>query len=213
MTTDKSRRQTIGEEIANAISHGFGFVAALIGMPILIIAALERGDATYVAGITVFAISLVVLYLASTVYHALPENRAKRVFQIVDHAAIFLLIAGSYTPFTLGVLRGAWGWSLFGIVWTIAIAGIVLKLVVGVRFPKVSISLYLGMGWLAIVAVKPLLETLPTNGLLMLAAGGLFYTAGVPFYLRDHFRYRHFVWHLFVLAGSACHFVAVWMYA
>lgn len=213
MTTNNSRRQSIGEEIANAISHGFGFIAALIGMPVLIVTALERGDAAQVVGTTVFAASLVILYLASTVYHALPENRVKRVFQIMDHAAIFLLIAGSYTPFTLGVLRGAWGWSLFGVVWSIAVAGIVLKLVVGVRYPKVSISLYLGMGWLAIFAVKPLLDVLPTNGLLLLAAGGLLYTAGVPFYLRDHARYSHFVWHLFVLAGSACHFFAVWMYA
>jgi hemolysin III len=213
MKANTDRQQTLAEEIANALSHGFGFMAALIGLPVVIVASMERGDAVDVVAVSVFAVSMVLLYLVSTIYHALPENRAKRLFQILDHSAIFILIAGSYTPFTLGVMRGAWGWTLFGVVWTIAIVGIVMKLSVGVRYPKVSIALYLGMGWLAIVAVKPLLETLPTPGLLLLAAGGLIYTAGVPFYLRDHFRYRHFVWHLFVLAGSTCHFLAVWLYS
>ncbi len=210
---DSERRQTLGEEIANALSHGVGFVAALIGLPVLIVTVMERGDSVDVVAAIVFATSMALLYLASTIYHALPENRAKRFFQIIDHSAIFLLIAGSYTPFTLGVMRGALGWTLFGVVWTIAIVGIIMKLAIGVRYPKVSITLYLGMGWLAIVAAKPLLDSLPTAGILLLAAGGLIYTAGVPFYLRDHFKYRHFVWHLFVLAGSACHFVAVWLYA
>ncbi|MCB0717118.1 MAG: hemolysin III family protein [Bacteroidetes bacterium] len=213
MKPNTGRQQSIGEEIANAISHGFGFVAAALGLPVLIVSALDRGDAMDVVAASVFAGSLMLLYLVSTVYHALPQNRAKKIFQILDHAAIFVLIAGTYTPFTLGVLRGAWGWSLFGVVWTIAVVGIVMKVVVGVNYPKVSIALYLGMGWLAIVAVKPTLTLLPASGIAWVAAGGLIYTAGVPFYLMDNRRYLHFVWHLFVLGGSLCHFVAVWFYA
>ena len=213
MKPNTGRQQSIGEEIANAISHGFGFVAAALGLPVLIVSALDRGDAMDVVAASVFAGSLMLLYLVSTVYHALPQNRAKKIFQILDHAAIFVLIAGTYTPFTLGVLRGAWGWSLFGVVWTIAVVGIVMKVVVGVNYPKVSIALYLGMGWLAIVAVKPTLTLLPASGIAWVAAGGLIYMAGVPFYLMDNRRYLHFVWHLFVLGGSLCHFVAVWFYA
>jgi hemolysin III len=153
---------------------------------------------------------MVLLYLASTLYHALPQGKAKRAFQLIEHAAIFLLIAGTYTPFTLGVLRGAWGWTLFGLVWGLAAIGVLLAVVGGVRRYRVlSVLLYLGMGWLVVVAIRPLWLSMPLSGLLWLVAGGLAYTVGVAFFAAKRLRYGHFVWHLFVLAGTACHFIAV----
>ena len=207
------RPQSLGEEIANAVSHGVGLLAAIIGAPFLLIAIARRGGSAVVVGASVFAMAVVLLYLISTLYHALPASRAKRVFRVFDHGAIFLLIAGTYTPFTLGVLRGGWGWTIFGLIWGLAILGIALKAIAGVRFPVLSTCLYIGMGWLAIIAIRPLWLHLPTPGLLWLVAGGVAYTAGVTFYAFDRVRYLHFVWHLFVLAGTACHFVAVLNYA
>jgi len=157
----------------------------------------------------VFAASMVLLYLASTLYHAIPHSRAKRVFKTLDHAAIYLLIAGTYTPFTLGVLRGAWGWTLFGLIWGLALTGVVLKLAGGLRRPWMSTGLYVAMGWLVLVAIKPLWEAMPPWGMFWLVAGGVAYTGGVAFYAADHKPYAHFVWHLFVVAGTACHYVAV----
>ncbi len=205
--------QSPREEIANSISHGIGFLAAVAAVPILIVTAVRRGDAAGIVGVSIFAAASVVLYLTSTLYHALPRSRIKRVFRVLDHAAIFLLIAGTYTPFTLGVLRGAWGWTLFGIVWALALAGIGLKAFRGVRYPKLSTILYLAMGWLVVIAVEPLWSRVPLWGLFWLAAGGLAYTVGVAFYAAGRFRFSHFVWHLFVLAGTASHFIAVLYYA
>lgn len=207
------RAQSLGEEIANSVSHGVGALAAAVGAPFLVVSAIRGGDTGGIVGASVFASTTVLLYTMSTLYHSLARGRAKRVFQILDHCAVFLLIAGTYTPFTLGVLRGTWGWTLFGLVWSIAIAGIVLKSVWGMRYPVISTLLYLGMGWLIVVAAKPLLLHMPAPGLLWLAAGGLSYTVGVGFYAASRVRYCHFVWHLFVLAGTACHFVAVLRYA
>jgi hemolysin III len=154
------------------------------------------------------------LYLVSTVYHALPVGRGKRILQVCDHAAIYLLIAGTYTPFTLGVLSGGWGWLLFGAIWGLALTGITLKIIGGpTRYPRLSTGVYLGMGWLFIIAAGPLWQRLPWAGLLWLLAGGLAYTLGVGFFLNERVRYNHLVWHLFVLTGTACHFVAVWRYA
>jgi hemolysin III len=195
------------------VSHGVGAVAALAGAPVLIVAAAHRGDKGNVVAASVFAATMVVLYLTSTLYHALPRNKAKRLFRVLDHGAIFLLIAGTYTPFTLGVLRGAWGWTLFGLVWSLALFGIVLKAVGGIRYPRLSTALYIGMGWLAIIAVRPLLLHVPPPGLLWLVGGGIAYTAGVAFYAAERLRYGHFVWHLFVLTGTSCHFFAVLWYA
>lgn len=209
----RSRPQSPGEEIANSVSHGVGLLAGLAAIPVLVVSAVRRGGAAGIVGASVFAGTVVLLYLASTLYHALPGNRAKRVFRVLDHSAIFLLIAGTYTPFTLGVLRGAWGWTLFGLVWGVALAGVVLKAVGGVRHPILSTCLYLGMGWLVLVAVRPLWLRVPPAGLLWLLAGGLAYTAGVAFFAAERLRYGHFVWHLFVLAGTACHFIAVLWYA
>ncbi len=206
------RAQSLGEEIANSISHGAGFLAALIALPVLLIGAVPHGAAA-VLGAGVFAATMALLYLTSTLYHALTPNRGKHVFQILDHVAIYLLIAGTYTPFTLGILRGPWGWTLFGLIWSLAVIGIVLKSVGGVRHPRLSTGLYVAMGWLILAAAKPLWHALPGWGLFWLAAGGVAYTAGVGFYAARRMRYAHFVWHLFVLAGTACHFIAVLRYA
>ncbi len=195
------------------MSHGVGLAAAVAATPILIIEAVRRGGATGAIGASIFASTVALLYLTSVLYHALPQNRAKQVLQLLDHGAIFLLIAGTYTPFMLGVLRGAWGWSILGLVWSLALAGVILKAFSGLRHPRLSLGLYLGMGWLMLIAVKPLWLLMPAAGLLWLLAGGLFYTAGVGFYAAHRLRYSHFVWHLFVLAGTACHFIAVLRYA
>jgi hemolysin III len=207
------RPQSVGEEIANSISHGLGFVLAVAGAPILIVTALRQGTVADVVAVSVFAASMALLYLSSAIYHALPTGRIKNVFHVLDHAAIYLLIAGTYTPFTLGVLRGGWGWTLFGMVWGLAAFGVLLKVFAGIRWNGLSTALYVGMGWLIVIAAKPLWESLPMAGLAWLLAGGLAYTAGVYFYLRKTLRFGHFVWHLFVVAGTACHFVAVWKYA
>lgn len=207
-----ARPQSLGEEIANSVSHGIGLLAVIAVTPVLILAALPHG-AGQVVGVSVFAGTMALVYLTSTLYHAVPHPRVKRVFRILDHGAIFLLIAGSYTPFTLGVLRGGWGWTLFGAIWGLALAGVIFRAFAGFRYPKVSTALYLAMGWLALFAIQPLWQRLPPAGLLWLLAGGLAYTGGVGFYAAKRLRYGHFIWHLCVLVGTACHFVAVIRYA
>jgi hemolysin III len=202
-----------GEEIANSVSHGVGFIAALVATPFLVVAAGRRGDSAAIVGASMFAGTAAVLYLASTLYHALPKNKAKRVFRVIDHSAIFLLIAGTYTPFTLGVLRGAWGWTLFGLVWSLAILGIVLKSVAGIGYPRLSTALYVAMGWLALIAIRPLWIHVPIAGWLWLIAGGVAYTSGIAFYAAERVGYCHFVWHVFVLMGTVCHFFAVLWYS
>ncbi len=212
MVTSGKRAQSLGEEIANSVSHGVGLLAAVVAAPVLIVDAVQRGGATGVIGASVFASTVGLLYLASALYDALPPNRAKRVFQVLDHGAIFLLIAGTYTPFMLGVLHGAWGWGLLGLVWSLALVGVVL-VICGVRDRRFSVGLYLAMGWVVLIAVKPLLLLMPAEGLFWLLSGGIAYTAGVAFFAAERVRYSHFVWHLFVLAGTACHFIAVLRYA
>jgi hemolysin III len=207
------RPQSLGEEIASAVSHGAGFLAALVAGPLLVAAAARRGSPHGVVGAAVFMATILLLYSASTLYHALPRNTAKRVFRVLDHAAVFLLIAGTYTPFTLGVLRGAWGWTLFGLVWSLAVVGIVLTAVGGIRYPRLSTAVYLGMGWLIVIAARPLWLRVPTAGLLWLLAGGVAYTVGVAFLAARRMPYSHLVWHLLVLTGTCCHFVAVASYA
>ncbi|MEK7322651.1 MAG: hemolysin III family protein [Pseudomonadota bacterium] len=208
------REQSHGEEIANSVSHGLGLIAALVGTPFLITHAARQGDAAFIVGASVFAATMVLLYLASTLYHALPAGSAKRVFRVIEHSAIFLLIAGTYTPFTLGVLKGPWGWTLFGLVWVLAAAGVMMKAVSRMAHPIVSTSLYLLMGWLVVIAANPLYERVPASGLFWLVAGGVAYTIGVIFFATDtRLRYGHFIWHVFVMAGTACHFFAVLWYA
>jgi hemolysin III len=208
------RVQSHKEEIANSLSHGFGLLAAIVATPFLIRQAVQQGDARFIAGASIFAATMVLLYLASTLYHALPAGRAKRVFRVIEHSAIFLLIAGTYTPFTLGVLRGAWGWTLLGLVWGLAAAGVLLKALNRMAHPILSTGLYLLMGWLIVIAIQPLSARVPASGLLWLVAGGLAYTLGVIFFALDsRLRYGHFIWHLFVMAGTTCHYFAVLWYA
>ena len=209
----QKRVQSLGEEIANSVSHGIGFLAAVAVCPILVVSAVRHGGAAGIVGASIFAFTMLLLYLTSTLYHAMAPNKAKRVFQILDHGAIFLLIAGTYTPFTLGVLRGAWGWTLFGLVWGIAVVGVALKSIGGVRYKRLSTILYLAMGWLVIIAAKPLWLHMPSWGLFWLLIGGTAYTAGVAFYAAKRIQYTHFIWHLFVIAGTVCHCIAVLRYA
>lgn len=209
------RPQTTSEEIANSVSHGIGLLAAVAAAPVLVIFALQREDVLGVVGASIFALTVILLYATSTIYHAIPRNRsAKSLFQILDHGAIYLLIAGTYTPFTLGVLSGVWGWILLALVWGMAIIGVAIKSFGKVGHPAISAALYLGMGWIVLIAIKPLWLSMPSWGIFWLVAGGVAYTLGVTFFLLDHHvRYAHFVWHIFVLAGTACHFVAVLLYA
>ena len=202
--------QSAGEELANAISHGIGLVAALIGAPILLLAAFERGSAGFFIGTIVFAVTMLLLYLGSTVYHAWPQTRGKSFLQVFDHSAIFLLIAGTYTPFGLGPLRGAGGLTMLAAVWALAIFGVLMKVTRGTsRHRKLALSLYLGMGWLIPIANHPLALAIPFSAMIWLLAGGIAYTVGVIFFVNERVRYSHFVWHLFVLAGTSCHFLAV----
>lgn len=207
------RAQTLGEEIANSVSHGLALFAAIASLVWLLGIARPSG-ASGMVGAAIFGASMVLLYLASTLYHALPAGRAKRVFLKLDHSAIYLFIAGSYTPFSLGVLGGPWGWTLFGLVWSIAAIGITLKVVDRLSHPWLSTGLYLAMGWLAVLAAVPIVERVPPAGLMLLVAGGVAYTLGVIFFMLDsRLRYGHAVWHAFVVAGSGLHYFAVLGYA
>ncbi|MEJ8826337.1 hemolysin III family protein [Variovorax humicola] len=208
------RIQTLGEEIANAISHGLGLLLALASLPILVYDAAQHGQAANIVGASLFAGTAIVLYLISTLYHALPAGRAKVLLNRLDHAAIYLFIAGSYMPFLLGVLRGPVGWVLFAVVTAAAVLGVGAKLFDRLRHPLWSTGLYVAMGWMALIAAVPLYERMSPAGLGWLVAGGLAYTAGaVVFLLDSKLRYAHFVWHLFVLAGSVCHFFAALWYS
>jgi len=204
---------SLGEEIANSITHGLGLVASIAALPVLLMKARSSNDSSVVVGATIFGLSLILLYAASTVYHALPLSNAKRFFRVVDHSAIYLLIAGTYTPFALGPLHGPWGTALLVVIWALALGGIASKLIVGLRLRHASTAMYLVMGWLIILAIKPLVENVPRAGLAWLAAGGIAYTGGVVFYAMKRVRYSHMIWHLFVAAGSVCHFMAVLGYA
>jgi hemolysin III len=209
-----SRVVTAAEELANALTHGVGLLASLIGMPILVLAALNRGERIAVIGMSVFGATLIALYAASTFYHAVPHPVLKQRLRVMDHAAIYLLIAGTYTPFTLGVLRGTWGWTLFGIVWTLAALGVLFKLWFGSgRFHRLSTAIYVMMGWVIVIAIKPLAQSMEHAGLYLLIAGGLSYTGGVVFYMDKRRSWTHPVWHLCVLGGSVCHYFAVLWYA
>jgi len=203
------RQQSSGEELANTISHGVAVLLAMVAVPFLVIAAVKSGSPAAVVGVSIFSFTMVLLYATSSIYHALPDNRWKGVFQMLDHSAIYLLIAGSYTPFTLSVLRGTLGWSLFGIVWGLALTGILLKTVGALRSPRLSVFLYVLMGWLVVVAIKPLWSAMPGWGFCCLVAGGLAYTFGVGFFAAHKVRYAHFVWHLFVMIGTGSHVAAV----
>jgi hemolysin III len=204
--------QTLGEEIANSISHGLGVVGGIAALPFLIINAIPYGTSAIV-GAAVFGASIVIMYLSSTLYHAFPVGRVKRLFQIFDHSAIYVLIAGTYTPFALGILQGFWGWVLLVVMWTLAVAGIVFKSLAGTRKNILSTILYVAMGWMAVFMIKPLMANMEREGLYWLLAGGISYTVGVIFYLMKKLPYAHFIWHLFVLGGTVCHVVTVMRFA
>jgi hemolysin III len=214
MHNTTERPQSPGEEIANSGIHGLALLAAIAGVPFLIARAIPLGVA-HVVGASVFAATMVLLYLTSTLYHALPEGRAKRFFLKLDHCAIYVFIAGSYTPFALGALGGSpWGWALFGLIWSFAVIGVTLKAFDRLRHPRLSSGLYLVMGWLVVIAAGPLAERVPLLCVQLLVAGGLAYTVGIVFFaLGSRFRFAHAIWHSFVVAGSGLHFFAVLSYA
>ena len=207
--SDISRPRLSLEEIANSITHGIGLLLSIAGFVVLLVFAILRGGASHIVACSIYGATLIALYTASTLYHAVVSPRLKRGLRIFDHSAIYLLIAGTYTPFLLLYLRGPWGWSLFGVVWGLAFAGIVFKFWFVGHFEYVSTAIYLAMGWLVIIAAKPVLANVPMATLLWLLAGGLFYTGGVVFYAWRRLPYSHAVWHLFVLAGSTCHYCAI----
>jgi hemolysin III len=206
-STDK--RYTTGEEIAHAITHGLGLLLSVAACSILVILASQRGTVWHITGVAIFGASLIVLYAASTLYHSLTHKKAKRVFQFLDYSAIYLLIAGTYTPFTLVTMRGGWGWALFGLAWGLAITGAVLEVTTKRKYKALSMAFYLGMGWLIVIAVKPLYAGLGTRSLILLGLGGAAYTGGAALYALGKFRYHHAIWHVLVLIGSFCHFLAV----
>lgn len=203
---------SIGEEIAHASTHGFGAVLAVIGVVVLVARATLYGNHWHVIACSIFGATLVLMYTASTLYHAISLPRAKRVLRVLDHSLIYFLIAGSYTPFTLVTLHGFWGWTLFTFTWVLALLGVWFKIMATGRYERLSLALYLAMGWCALVAVKPLVQALQPGGIALLLAGGLTYTGGVAFYVWERLRYHHAIWHLFVLAGSVLHYFAVLLY-
>lgn len=205
-------RYSVREEIAASVVHGVGIVLAIPGLAVLSAQAARRGDAWHVVGCAIFGTTLVLLYTASTLYHSIPLPRVKQVLRVLDHSAIYLLIAGTYTPFCLVSLRGPWGWSLLGVIWGLAVAGVSSRAVLSRRLPVLSVIVYVLMGWAVVVATKPLLTQVPLRGVVLLLAGGVAYTAGLAFYGWRKLPYHHAVWHLFVLAGSVLHFFAVLFY-
>lgn len=211
--SDPDRPQSRGEEIANSVSHGIGLLLTLAAAPLLIVDAARHADAAFIVGASIFSATFILLYLASTLYHAWPHGRTKKILQVLEHSAIFLLIAGTYTPLTLGVLRGTFGWTLFGIVWGLAVAGVVLKGFIRDEHPVLTTLLYLLMGWLVVFGAEPLLSMMPAQGVRWLLAGGLFYSCGIVFFALDaRVKFAHLIWHLFVLAGTTCHYLVVLWY-
>jgi hemolysin III len=204
--------RTFHEEIANSVTHGFGLALSVIGLIVLIVLACLYGSALHLVSCSIYGATLVMLYTASTLYHSFRSPRIKHIFKIIDHCSIYLLIAGTYTPFTLVMLRGGWGWSLFGIVWMLSFVGIIFKLFFVNKFQIISTIVYVLMGWIVVVAIKPMVAMIPLGCILWLVAGGLFYTTGVIFFAWHKIPFNHAIWHVFVVAGSVCHFLAVIFY-
>lgn len=211
-TVTGSTFQNHGEETANSITHGIGALLGITALVLLVVCAARHGDAWRVVSCSIYGSTLIFLYTASTLYHSFREGRVKRLFRILDHASIYLLIAGTYTPILLISLRGPWGWTLFGIVWAMAIAGVAAKSALTGKYDFLSTLCYIAMGWMIIVAIKPLLSSAPAGFVVWLGIGGLAYTAGTVFYLWERIPYNHAIWHLFVLAGSISHFFGILFY-
>jgi hemolysin III len=211
----REKLYTAGEEVAHALTHGIGIVLAIAGLTVMVARATLYGTAWHIVGAAIFGATLVLMYTASTLYHSIPGAtlpRTKKVLRVVDHSSIYLLIAGSYTPFTLVTLNGPWGWALFAWTWGLALAGVVFKVFATGKFEKLSLAIYLGMGWCIVLAIEPLVSTLETGGLVLLLLGGLSYTGGVAFYVWERLRYHHAIWHAFVLGGSLLQYFAVLFY-
>lgn len=211
--TDDSAASTLREELASSLTHGFGAVVAIAGTVLLVVRAALTGDPYRIVSFAVFGFTLILLYTSSTLYHAIRSHGAKRKLRLLDHLAIYLLIAGTYTPYTLAGIGGAWGWSIFGVIWGLAVLGVVFKLFFVGRLKRLSTLIYIAMGWIVIVAVVPLVRALEPVTLAWLLAGGLCYTAGTVFYLNRTLPFGHSIWHLFVLAGSVCHYLGIWTLA
>jgi hemolysin III len=204
--------QSSGEEIANSISHGIGAALSIAALVTLVVFASRRGDILRVVSLSIYGTTLIVMYLSSTLYHSFSNPRTKHFFRILDHSSIYLLIAGSYTPIVLVAMRGAWGWTIFGIVWTMAVCGIVAKIFLTGRYGIVSVILYIAMGWIIVLAIKPMIQSVPWKLFIWLLIGGLSYTFGIIFYAWEKMPYNHTVWHLFVLGGSIAHFIGILLY-
>ncbi|WP_129409831.1 PAQR family membrane homeostasis protein TrhA [Marinitoga lauensis] len=209
---ENHEKYTLGEEIANSITHGVGALLSLIGLIVLIVFSALKGNSLQTLSVTIYGISLFLLYLASTLYHSIQNKKAKQILEIIDHSSIYLLIAGTYTPFTLVTLNGKTGWTIFITVWILAFIGIALKPFFVKKFMILSTLLYIAMGWMIIFAIKPLIASLPLGGIIWLVTGGLLYTIGAVFYIWRKLPYGHMIWHLFVLGGSVSHFIAVFFY-
>ncbi len=202
-----------GEEVAHVVTHGLGALLSIAGLTVLVARASMYGNAWHITASAIFGASLVMMYAASALFHGIQYPRAKHILRVIDHSLIYVLIAGTYTPFTLITLHdSAWGWILFGVTWGLALFGIVFKIFATGKFEKLSLAIYLGMGWCVLFAIKPLLASMPTGGLWLLLAGGLTYSAGVAFYVRERMRYHHAIWHIFVLGGSIFHYFAILFY-
>lgn len=207
-----TRRFTLGEEIAHSITHGVGTGLSIAGLTLLVVLAALYGNVYHIVGFSVYGASLILLYLASTLYHGFQNPRVKAVFKVFDHASIYLLIAGTYTPFLLISLRGRLGWTIFAIIWGLAVLGVCFKVLFIERFQRLSVLTYVLMGWLCVVLIREMWVHIPPGGLAWLLAGGIAYTVGVIFYALQRIPYMHVVWHFFVLGGSICHFIAVLLY-
>ncbi|MCK4621538.1 MAG: hemolysin III family protein [Desulfuromonadales bacterium] len=205
-------RYSFGEEIANSLTHGVGVLLSIGGLAVLVGFASLHGNAWHITSCSIFGSTLILLYTASTLYHGIPRPEVKRVLRVIDHSAIYLLIAGTYTPFTLVNLRGPWGWSLFGAIWGLALVGIILKTTMLGKISGISTIIYLIMGWVVVIAAKPMFSAIDSGGLLLLLLGGLAYSSGIIFYAWKKLPYHHAIWHLFVMAGSLLHFFAILFY-
>jgi len=212
MTEELTSRYSRREEYANIATHAVGVLLSIVALVLMVVFAAENGDPYFIVAVSIFGATLILLYLMSTLYHSFRHPKVKHVFRVFDHSCIYLLIAGSYTPFTLVSMRGGWGWTLFGITWGLALCGIVFKIFFTKRFNILSTLMYIALGWLVVVAAKPIIASVPTGGIVWLFAGGMLYTSGVVFYVWRRVPYHHAIWHLFVMAGSFCHFLAVYYY-
>ncbi len=212
MAIDYEGKYTLGEEIANSITHGIGALLSVAGLSVLVTLAAIYGDAYRVVSFSIYGSTMVLLYLGSTFYHSFTNKKVKSFFRVFDHCAIFLLIAGTYTPFTMVTLQGAWGWTLFGLIWAFAVAGIVVTVFLINKLKWVALVIYVIMGWLVIIAVKPMITNMPFAGLMWLLMGGIFYTGGIIFYIWDNLPYNHAIWHIFVMMGTISHFFCILFY-